>query len=110
MADRLSVSTLNDFWWKWKSAVRASIFARLYCFPVTFLDLVQGKDRNIAQLAMVIGIVGYRTPRHRKTNVRCAAFRCRNAPHLFYGVRGVTAQPGQFRAPILRVGLIAKSD
>src|SRR6266702_3054870 len=78
-SERRSVSTLNDVRWIWPSrAARADIVACCYCLAVIFLEVAQRRDRNVAQLPMVIGVLGYCTPCHRKTSVRSAAVRCRD--------------------------------
>src|SRR5205814_10668831 len=94
-SERRSVSTLNDVRWIWPSrAARADIVACCYGLAVIFLELAQRRDRNVAQLAMVIGVLGYGTPCHRKTSVRSAAVRCRD--QLCRGLRSLVGQPDQF--------------
>src|SRR6266436_3617392 len=109
--DRRSVSTLNDVRWKWANrAARAGIVAHFYRLALLFLEPVQRKGRNVTQLPLVVGVFRYCIPCPGKTIVRCAEIPCWDAPRMFQGRRSLAAQPGQFGAPLLRVGLTAKSD
>src|SRR5215472_7609981 len=69
----------NDIRWiRANRASRTDIVPRLHRLAVMFLDIVQHRERNIASLAMIAGILRDVVPCHGKPGVGLAAVPCRN--------------------------------